>query len=56
MEVATLETIKMECEKIERGTGHGSVLIKIRNGAIYVIQPAPTILVDTIFDKEVKCK
>lgn len=39
MNEAYMQVIKNECEKIEKSTGHGEVLIQITNGAIRMIKP-----------------
>lgn len=46
MDNLILERIKLECEKIEKEPGHGHVLIKIKNGYTYLIEPTPTIMLD----------
>ena len=43
MDAETLELIRRECEKIEADPGFGKVLISIVNGCVEVIQPTPTI-------------
>jgi len=44
MEAQALEIIRREIEKIEKGTGHGQVLITIMNGKVRLLKPTPTIL------------
>ena len=43
-----LQTIKIECEKIEKGSGHGQVLITIQDGKVHLIKPTPYILMSTL--------
>jgi len=43
-----LQTIKVECEKIESGSGHGQVLITIQDGKVHLIKPTPYILTSTL--------
>jgi len=45
MESSTLELIKAECEKIEKSSGFGQVLIVIQDGKIHHIKPTQSIFV-----------
>jgi len=46
----TLQRIKVECEKIEQGSGHGQVVVTIQDGTVHLIKPQEYILANG-FDK-----
>ncbi len=48
MNNSTLEKIKTECEKIEQGTGHGQVIVKIQDSRVHLIQSTENILMATL--------
>ena len=45
MDKSTLERIKTECEKIEQGSGHGQVVVKIQDGTAHLIQHTENVLI-----------
>ena len=45
MDTTTLEKIKVECEKIEKASGHGQVVIKIQDGVVHLIQSTENTLI-----------
>lgn len=52
MNQAILQVIKNEVEKIENGTGRGTVLIEIVNGVVHTIKPTPTFYFGNICQTE----
>ena len=53
MNDTTLQRIKVECEKIERETGFGEIVITFQDGEYHLIKPTPYI-VNPKFDKKKK--
>ena len=53
MNDVTLQMIKTECEKIEQGSGHGQVIVKIQDGVVHLIQPTENKLIKAL-DKVTK--
>ncbi len=45
MDKSTLERIKTECEKIEKSSGHGQVIVKIQDGTVHLIQHTENVLI-----------
>ena len=54
MDAQTLEKIKIECEKIEEGSGYGQVTIVIMEGKVHHIKPEMSIFVNGGVDKKTK--
>jgi len=44
MDNTTLNLIKVECEKIEKSSGHGQIVITFQDGKVHLIKPTPYIL------------
>ncbi len=45
MNTEEIELVKLLCEKIEQGTGHGQVVVKIQDGVVHLMQPTENILI-----------
>jgi len=48
MNDSTLQRIKIECERIEQGSGHGQVVITIQDGTVHLIKPQEYIMMPTL--------
>ncbi len=52
MDAQTLEKIRIECEKIEQGSGYGQVAIVIMEGKIHHIKPEMSIFLNGLDKKK----
>ena len=55
MNDTTLQRIKVECEKIEQGSGHGQVVITIQDRTVHLIKPQEYILATRLDKVEKVC-
>ena len=55
MNDSTLQRIRVECEKIEKGSGHGQIVITIQDGTVHLIKPQEYILATRLDKVEKVC-